>query len=247
MRYAVCGSGDPLVLVHGLSGSWLWWTRNLRALSGRHRVYLLDLPGFGTLGGRGQPRFVLDQAAHWLAEWMKAAKLPWAHFAGHSMGGYITLHLAAHRPELVRRLVLAAPAVFPTPRSLLSEVTPLVTALRRAAPSFLPILALDALRAGPLNLLRAASALLRADLHDHLRHVSAPTLLIWGQRDVLVPPAVGEQLRDELPDARMLAIPNAGHVVMYDRPRAFDKAALGFLAGQPVGARDAVRPARWPQ
>ncbi|HEU5440732.1 MAG TPA: alpha/beta fold hydrolase [Ktedonobacterales bacterium] len=234
-RYAVCGAGDPLVLVHGLSGSWLWWARNLRALSSRYQVYLLDLPGFGTQGGLGRPRFALDQTTHWLAEWMKSARVPRAHFAGHSMGGYITLHLAAHRPELVRRLVLAAPAVFPMRRSLFSEVTPLVTALRRAAPSFLPILALDALRAGPLNLLRAATALLRADLHDQLRHVSAPTLLIWGQRDVLVPPAVGEHLRDELPDARLLAIPNAGHVVMYDRPRAFDEAALGFLAGQPVG------------
>lgn len=233
--YAVCGSGDPLVLVHGLSGSWLWWTRNLRALSRQHTVYLIDLPGFGALGGL-RSRFVLDRAAQWLAAWMEAATLPWAHVAGHSMGGHVALRLAAHRPELVRRLVLAAPAVFPTPRSLLGEVTPLVTALRRATPSFLPILALDALRAGPLNLLRAASELLRADLREHLRQVTAPTLLIWGEHDALVPLAVGELLRDELPDARLLAVPNAGHVVMYDRPRAFDKAVLGFLAGHPIGA-----------
>ena len=46
IRYEVAGEGEPLVLVHGLSGSTLWWSRNIPALAERHGVYLVDLPGF---------------------------------------------------------------------------------------------------------------------------------------------------------------------------------------------------------
>ncbi|MFI5273151.1 MAG: alpha/beta fold hydrolase [Ktedonobacterales bacterium] len=166
---------------------------------------------------------------------MAAAGLPWAHFVGHSMGGYISMQLAAERPEHVGRLVLVAPAAVPAARTLRGEVVPLLGALRAMRPDFLPILTYDALRAGPITLLRAARDLLVVDDHGEFGRIAVPTLLIWGANDTLVLPATGELLRRELPDARLLVLPRAGHVVMYDRPRAFDDAVLAFLAGEVVG------------
>jgi pimeloyl-ACP methyl ester carboxylesterase len=238
--YQVVGSGDPVVLVHGLAGSTRWWQRNVAALAEAHTVYLLNLPGFGafrlswpgfgTFGGRGQ-RFSLEAAGDWLAGWIDAVGIAPCHIVAHSMGGHIAIRLAAGQPSLVRRLVLVAPALVAGRRSLLTYPPSLIAAGRAASPSFLPILALDTLRAGPVTMLSAARGLFRHDVEAELRHVAAPTLLIWGDRDALVPPDWGPIVQAGLPDARLLLLPGAGHVAQYDRPQAFNRATLAFLAG----------------
>lgn len=67
--YQVLGEGEPLILVHGLSGSTRWWVRNVQALAQHNRVYLVDLPGFGTMH-RMHSRFALIREAQWLVTWM---------------------------------------------------------------------------------------------------------------------------------------------------------------------------------
>lgn len=88
VRYEVVGEGEPVVLVHGLSGSTRWWARNTAALATEYQVYLVDLPGFGAMR-RLRRRFVLAEAASWLSAWMEAVGLQSAHLVGHSMGGYV--------------------------------------------------------------------------------------------------------------------------------------------------------------
>ena len=98
--------GEPVVLVHGLSGSTRWWSRNIPALAEHYSVYLLDLPGFGAMR-RLRRRFVLAEAASWLSAWMEAVGLDSAHLVGHSMGGYVCVRLAA-RPIRVHRSLFEA-------------------------------------------------------------------------------------------------------------------------------------------
>ena len=234
VRYEAAGEGEPVVLVHGLSGSTRWWSRNVQAVAERHRIYLVDLPGFGIMHSLRR-RFVLAETATWLSEWMEAVGLRRAHLVGHSMGGYLSVRLAASRPELVRRLVLVAPAGVPTERSMLGHLVPLLLAARYATPAFMPVLVRDALRTGPMTLWRAARDLLAEDVRGDLRNIEAPTLLVWGENDPLIPPAVGDLLRREIPDSRLLLLRGAAHVPMYDRPAQFDAALLAFLAGEPVG------------
>jgi len=222
------------VLVHGLSGSTRWWSRNVSELAERYRVYLVDLPGFGRMRRLGRP-FVLAEAASWLLGWMEAVGLEWAHLVGHSMGGYVCLRLAASRPEAVRRLVLVAPAGVPTGRSMVGHLGPLLGAVLYARPSFLPVLVRDALRTGPATLWRAARDLLAEDVRLDLRRIEAPTLLIWGGRDPLVPPAIGDLLRGEIADSRLLVLKRSAHVPMFDRPEEFDAALFAFFSGAPVG------------
>lgn len=234
VRYEVGGEGDPVVLVHGLSGSTRWWDRNVPALARHYRVYLVNLPGFGALRRSG-PRFVLAEATSWLLAWMEAVGLEGAHLVGHSMGGYLSLRLAARRPEAVGKLVLVDPAGVPTHRTMLGHLGPLLLAARYSRPTFLPVLVRDALHAGPFTLLRTTRDLLAEDVRGDLRRVGAPTLLIWGGRDPLIPPAIGDVMRAGIPDSRLLVIEEAGHNPMFDRPEDFNNALLAFLAGDPVG------------
>src|SRR5436190_1919472 len=180
VAYQVAGSGDPVVLVHGLAGSLRWWRRNVSALAEAHTVYLLNLPGFGSFRRRG-PGFALAEAADWLVAWIDAAGIAPCHIVAHSMGAHVAVRLAAREPGLVRRLVLVAPALVTGQRPLRAYPRALVAAGRAMSPSFLPLLALDTLRAGPSTILRAARSLLAEDVREALRVVMAPTLLVWGE------------------------------------------------------------------
>lgn len=234
VSYQVLGDGPPLILVHGLSGSMRWWVHNVQTLAQDYCVYLVDLPGFGTMR-RVRARFALINVAQWLLAWMEAVGIRKAHLVGHSMGGYICLWIAAHHPEVVARLVLISPSVLSKIRSVLGYTLPLLQAIRYLTVGFFFILAYDALRAGPLTLLRASKDLLSHDAQQDIKLVTAPTLLVWGENDTLVPPAVGHILRQQMPQSRLLILKRAGHVSMYDRPLEFNSAVEAFLRGESVG------------
>jgi pimeloyl-ACP methyl ester carboxylesterase len=235
VRYRAIGDGEPVVLLHGLSGSWRWWEDTARALAARWRVLLPDLPGHGSRPSLQAP--ALAGAAEWLRAWFEAVELDRAHLIGHSLGGFVSARLASRHPELVERLVLVAPAGVPE-RSLLGSALPLLAGLRRASPAFLRLLVTDAARAGPLTLLRAAHDLLDDDLRDELGSVTAPTLLVWGGRDPIVPVRHARTFRTLIPDARLVVLREAWHVPMVEQPAAFSEAVTAFLAGrEPAGAR----------
>lgn len=234
VSYAVLGEGDPVILVHGLSGSMRWWNRNIQALAQDHCVYLVDLPGFGTMS-RVRKRFALVNVARWLLRWMQAVNIQQAHLVGHSMGGYICIWIAAHRPEVVSHLVLISPAVLSRIHTIWGYVLPLLTALRYVKRGFFLVLAYDALRAGPFTLLRAAHDLLSVDVEDDITKIKAPTLLVWGENDTLVPPSVGQILRKKIASSRLMILKNASHVSMYDQPQQFNQLVEAFLKGEIVG------------
>ena len=231
IHYQVVGRGEPIILVHGLSGSTRWWNRNVFTLAERYQVYEIDLPGFGSMR-RFSRHFILTNAASWLLQWMEAIHVQQAHFIGHSMGGYICIRLAAHRPQAVRRLVLVSPAGLPTGRSLPGYFVPLMVSMRYMKPSFLPILFIDGLKAGPRTLLHAARDLLTQDVQEDLKLITAPTLLIWGENDALVPPIFGEILHKEIAHSSLHILKKAGHVGMFDSPHEFNATVLKFLAGE---------------
>lgn len=225
-RWRTVGTGSPLVLVHGLAGSWRWWRPVLPLLSAEHSVHLLDLPGFGR-----RPRlraFQLDRTLDWLAAWARAAKLGPADVVGHSLGAVLCTRLAVRHPETVRRLVLVAPAGMPR-RSAAGSALPLALELLRSRPRLLTLLARDSIRSGPFTIGTAARATVTADLRVDLPRVEAPTLVVLGERDVLVPTRDGAELAGALRDGRVIVIDGAGHVPMVDTPEAFSQALLSFL------------------
>jgi pimeloyl-ACP methyl ester carboxylesterase len=228
IHYKVAGAGEPVVLIHGLSGSSRWWGRNMGALARRFRVFSIDLIGFG--GSRGRQRFVLSEASEYVALWMQRTRITRAHVFGHSMGGYIAAELAANHPDCIRRLILVDAAAVPFGRSHARNVLGLAHASVRLPFSFWPILVTDALRAGPLTILSAAHELLTADMTEDLRRIQAPTLIIWGQHDTLVPEEIGHRIQACIPSSELVVMKRAGHNPMWDRPHDFNALAINFLA-----------------
>jgi pimeloyl-ACP methyl ester carboxylesterase len=227
VQYEVAGSGEPLVLVHGLSGSSRWWKHNIGPLAERFQVFTIDLIGFGS--SRRAGRFVLDQAAAQMCAWMASLGLEKAHLVGHSMGGLICADMAAMAPERVDRLVLVDATIMPFQWGYIGHGSRMARVLPRVPVGFLTVLATDTLRAGPLAVWQAARQLLRADIRPRLDRIRAPTLAIWGGRDHIVPKELGEQLVAALPNARLAVIDDASHVPMWERPADFNKLVLDFL------------------
>ncbi len=113
LRYLACGSGEPLLLVHGRGGSGAGFAPILAPLAAERRVLTLDLPGWGL---SEKPRFRSRTAHDALEVWMDGVcafldsqGLARVDYLGHSMGGFTGLGLALERPERLRRLVLADP------------------------------------------------------------------------------------------------------------------------------------------
>jgi pimeloyl-ACP methyl ester carboxylesterase len=230
IRYQVRGQGRPLVLVHGLAGSTAWWVRNVPALSRRHTVFLVDLPGFGSMR-KYRSQFSVTGAAHWLAALLTALKIEKAAMLGHSMGGLITALLAAQCPQMLDRIVLAAPAIGLPHRTLMASLLPLARGATYIHPHFFPTLVKDSIRSGLFTLLRAGRELLSIDVTRELERIVSPVLLVWGQNDPLVPVTLSRSLQTRLHNSRLCVLPGAGHILMYDRADEFNRVVLNFLSG----------------
>lgn len=214
------GEGLDLALVHGLSGSWRWWWPLVERLGARCRLHLLELPRLGRLHA--------GEMALWLERILDAAGLERVCVAGHSLGGLVAAELAMRRPERVRRLVLVAPAGIPCGRSVLGRAIPLIEELYDLRGRF-PTIVADALRTGPVSLVHRIAYVSERDLRAELGSVRAPTLLVWGDRDRLVPVWAAEEWRRLLPTSQLVRLP-CGHVPMFEAPGELATSVLAFLA-----------------
>lgn len=120
------GSGEPVLFVHGLGGSWQNWLEQLPVLAHGRRAIAFDLPGFGSSPMPAQ-RISIPLYARTVAALMDALQVPSAAIVGNSMGGEITLELALSDPQRVKRMVLVSPAGIST--RAVAERLPLIRAL----------------------------------------------------------------------------------------------------------------------
>ena len=250
------GEGRPLVLLHGVGASRAVWGRVRRPLATDRRVVTPDLPGFGDSPAAG-PGFDLETVAQATAEGLAARIQEPFDLLGNSLGGAVAVVLSHVRPDLVRSLVLSAPAGFSTqswPVALAAGrlIGPLLT-LRRivgtpvaasptarrlllggaiAQPQRLPTrYAVTMLKAseGSSRLGPAVSAVLHQDLSDRLAELEVPLGIIWGRRDRVVPIGTLERIRTVAPQAVIERIEDAAHVPQLERPRAFVNAVRRIL------------------
>jgi pimeloyl-ACP methyl ester carboxylesterase len=225
------GSGVPVVLLHGLAGSARWWRHTMAALSTRFSVHVPELAGFGS----SRPAMRVPEIsvmADLVRDWLTAQQLERVHLVGHSMGGQIALHVAATHSDRVKRLVLADAAGVPRPISaphIARFLAELVPPRAWGSLSFIPTMATDALRAGPLGLLRSTRRLLADDVRPLLRHIRVPTLVLWGELDPLTPLWQARIIAEGIADAELHIIRGAAHNPMIDRPHQFNQAVLEFL------------------
>lgn len=224
------GEGTPVVLVHGLSGSYRWWDRNLEAVASKHLVHAVDLPGFGR-----NRRFIgsdlplsFDEVVALLARWLDTLDTP-VHLVGHSMGGQTAIELAARVPTKIRSLTLVASTGVPFAPIARAHLEPLVRP-PRALITFGPRLLMDALRAGPGSLGLASARLLVRDSRPAMEKIRVPVQLIWGDSDPFVPLRYADAIREKIPQAKLSILRGGGHVPMWDVPEEFNGTLLEFLS-----------------
>lgn len=229
LKYQIHGSDHAranLILVHGLSGSKRWWSRNIPALAKEYQVFVLELPGFGE--ARAQKTLDIPALGALLLEFVNALNLERPVLIGHSMGAHAALHAAALEPKRFAGLVLAAASAFMN-RPVLESAAWLIPATLLGAPEFLPTVLSDGVQAGLANLWLAASALTRDNPIQILSRVTVPTLLLHGSRDVLVRLEMVQKLERGLLDSRLEIIAGAGHNLMFDKSEDFNSLTLEFL------------------
>jgi pimeloyl-ACP methyl ester carboxylesterase len=248
LRFFVGGEGAPVVLVHGLAGSAANWVELLPDLAERHRVLAVDLPGHGGSEPAGSGA-TTTQFADAVAGVIEVEQAGPALVAGHSFGGLVALRLAQRRPELVRALLLVAPAGIGSGTRAAQRLVSLAGALRPgrwvapfrhryaerlwyrralfrpwfvADPDALSPRAVLGFLEGPLehaDTRTAGRAMVADDPRGDLEHVHCPALVLWGARDPQLP------LDDAFEYARRLHAPlrvvaDCGHLVIGERPRA---------------------------
>lgn len=219
----------PVVLVHGLAVSSRYMVPTAERLAPSHPVYAPDLPGFGQ---SDDPSHVLSipELADVLARWMCTAGLRRAVLLGNSLGCQIIANLALRHPAMIERAVLVGPTLDPA-ASALREFGRLMLDLPREPPALWPIVTREYLIFG----VRRTLLTFQYALSDHTlaKYASmlAPTLVVRGEHDPIVPQAWAERLTSVLPNAQLIVIPGAAHAVNFNAPVPLVRAVLRFLGG----------------
>lgn len=228
------GRGPPLVFVHGIGVSGRYLRPTARLLAADARVLVPDLPGFGQ---SERPRRALGVAglAQALAAWLSAVGVERADFVGNSLGCQTLVHLAVAEPQRVERLVLVGPTVDAEARSFLRYAARLVRDMAREPAGLVAIAGFDYLLYGPLRFVATARSALADRIEEHAPLVTAPTLVVRGERDRLVSQRFAEQLAARLPRGELVVVPQAAHAVNYADPQALARLTRSFLSERSAG------------
>lgn len=229
VRSAAVPDAVPLVMIHGLGVSGRYWHPLARLLSRRHQVWVPDLPGHGR---SDRPARALDvpALAAVLGEWMKEVGLGPAALIGNSLGCQIAAELAWREPGRAAALVLVGPTVDPAARSAFRQFARLTLSAPAEHPALYPLVLGEYAQAGPRQLLGELRHMLRHRIEDVLPGVKAPTLVLRGRLDRIVPRTWAARVAAMVRDGRLLEIALAGHAAHYTRPRRVAGAVREFLA-----------------
>jgi pimeloyl-ACP methyl ester carboxylesterase len=247
IAYERVGAGPPLVFVHGAAEDSRVWQPQLAGLSDEFTVVAWDEPGAGRSSDLPED-FELTGFADGLAALIETLQLGPAHIAGLSWGGTVVLELSRRHPELVATLIMIdtyagwkgslpadeLEARVAAARQMLAATgehfDPTLPGLFASDPptKFVPLLDAIAADVRPATLGRELAIMAEADLSDLLRHVSVPTLLIWGELDARSPLTVAHQFEEAIADAKLVVIEGAGHLSNLERPERVNDAVREF-------------------
>lgn len=224
------GSHDnrPVILVHGLIIASRYMLPTARYLAPFCPTYAVDLPGYGW-SDKPPTTLSLPQLADSLAEWMQALSLPRAHLAANSFGCQILAHFAVRHPQCVDRLVFQGPTIDPEARTLVRQIVRLIRNSRRESPGLGLLMAKDYWNAGIRRIIATVTMALKDRIEERLPHIDAPTLVVRGERDPLVPQAWAETVARLLPYGRLCTLPGCGHTINYTSPGEFVDVMRPFL------------------
>jgi len=252
IHYEVTGriGRTPVLMIQGLGASKNAWNLQRIAMATRFRIISFDNRGAGRSDKPTEP-FTLEQMADDAIAVLDAAGIETAHVVGASMGGVISQIVAVKYPQRVRSLTLVCTACrnHPWRQELLQswaktaeekgmievgkEAAQWVMSprsFRRLVPAFTWMGPLAALRPRH-SFVSQIHAILdtREDLVDQLSTITAPTMVIVGNQDILTPRGDSEEIAERIPNAELVVISGAAHGVMMEHSSTFNKIVIEFL------------------
>ena len=257
LYYELHGEGPPLVLLMGIGyDSSLWTLAQVPVLSTQFQVILVDNRDAGRSSNARHPYTIADMADD-LAGLLDALEIQRSHLLGLSMGGMIALEFALRHGDRLDRLVVTGTGAAPA-RSAVDPiqiwswvkandstgevfggqqfVSLFSTAFLRnheAVRDTAELMASNPYPMSPEAYGRQADAYRQFDALDRLAAITAPTLVVVGEQDLLTPPWIAQEVAEAIPDARFEVIRGHGssHLVPIECPDEFNRLVSGFLSG----------------
>jgi 2-hydroxy-6-oxonona-2,4-dienedioate hydrolase len=221
---------SPAVLVHGVGVSSRYMVPTVRELGKLVPTYAPDLPGFGRSDKPRAP-LTLSELAEALREWIDAVGLRKPALIGNSFGCQIIVELATRWPNALARAVLQGPTVDPAARTWPRQILRWFRNAPHERVSQAPLIALDYWDSGLRRVIATFNEALRDPIDRKLPLMTAPTLVVRGERDPIVPRDWAEEVVALLPRGRLVTIPGAAHTLNYAAPEPFVRAIAPFLLG----------------
>jgi pimeloyl-ACP methyl ester carboxylesterase len=250
LHYLQAGEGDDVLLLCGLGDDVTAWDGQFTSFSERYRVTVVDNRGVGRSSLPDGEFTVLDLAADAIAL-CDAAGIGPAHVMGFSMGGAITQEIAIARPDLTRSLVIVgswaySDRLFRTfiessayfagiaddDRAFLMYF--LASTYSRAVfedgriDAFCDSMLQNPYPQSTEAFQRTARAILGHDTRDRLGAIAVPTLVVYGEEDVICPPRHSREIASLIPDARLVGVPAQAHQPFQEDPAAFNAIVQDF-------------------
>ena len=252
IHYEVTGKSGatPVLMIQGLGASKNAWNLQRIAMATRFRIISFDNRGAGRSDKPTEP-FTLEQMADDALVVLDAAGIETAHVVGASMGGVISQIVAVKYPHRVRSLTLVCTACrnHPWRQELLQSWAKTAAdkgmievgkeaaqwvmsprSFRRLVPAFTWMGPLAALRPRH-SFVSQIDAILntREDLVDQLSTITAPTMVIVGNQDILTPRGDSEEIAERIPNAELVVISGAAHGLMMEHSSTFNRILIEFL------------------
>lgn len=253
INYEIHGSGDPVLLIGGLGADMFLWFRQIPELSKHFQVIAFDTRGAGESSKPEEP-YSIEMFAADTAGLLQALGVPRAHVVGASLGGLIALEFLLSCPEMVNRVVLTATAPkSPTPQ--LKDIIPMLLTMRRSGDPAKDIRKSFELFTTsqwynthadiveqyvnwrvahpqpPAAYKRQQAAVKSYNCEARVVQIKAPTLIIHGTKDRIVPVKNGQWLSEHIPGAK-LALLEAGHACNIEQDAQFNQLVTEFLKGR---------------
>ena len=238
------GAGRDIVLIHGNPASTYSWRKIITPLASRYRVHAIDLPGYGFSDKPADGAYTPEWMARYVIGYLDAVDASRAVLVGNSMGGHVASEIAMLYPQRVAALVLIAAGGLPGsvghPLAVRMAAWPVIGPVLRSLP------ARGRTRDGLRNAVYDPDTISDADVDAYyaplrtaggttafiarmqqrvpvervarVRTITAPTLVITGDSDRLVPPAIARQYHELIPGSELLVLEQTGHLPQEERP-----------------------------
>ncbi|MEO1041632.1 MAG: alpha/beta hydrolase [Pseudomonadota bacterium] len=248
-----------LLMLHGFTFSLESWNQVAAELVGDYRIVRYDLLGHGLSGPDPQQRYAPTERAAFLGEVIQALELENPVLLGNSLGGLVSWRFAAENPDSVRALVLVSPGAFPfngvgnEPAAVPATVSFFMHHPNKATvqATFENVYGsaataseervettLAMMRGNGQAYVESLEEFTLPDPEADLKKLTAPTLIIWGEEDALIPPSDGPKMQSLIPSAKLLNYPSVGHVAQEEMPERLANDIRAFLAPSLSGVNE---------